>query len=313
MATKSKIQDQTFLFTGTLTEFTRDEAEALVETHGGKVLSGVSAKLNYLVVGEDAGSKLAKAKALGTVTILTEKEFLKLVPKGKSAAKKTTTVKPTKASEAKKETAKASAKAVVSKSDTKKVSNASAIEEVQIGKQIWMAKNLDVTHFRNGDPIPEAKNEEEWIQAGINRIPAWCNYDNNVKNGEKYGKLYNWHAIVDSRGIAPEGWRIPLDSDWNVLQRKCGGKSLGGEQLKSKTLWPDHTLGVDGYGFNALPSGGRNYGGRFHGLNTECYFWTASEDNVFRSVFIRLEYDDISKSTEKKDAGYSVRCLVNKG
>ena len=87
MPTKSKIQDQTFLFTGTLTEFTRDEAEALVEANGGKVLSGVSAKLNYLVVGEDAGSKLEKAKKLGTVKIITEKEFLKMVPKDTSIAK----------------------------------------------------------------------------------------------------------------------------------------------------------------------------------------------------------------------------------
>ena len=77
MPTKPTIQDQTFLFTGTLTEFTRDEAEALVEANGGKVISGVSAKLNYLVVGEDAGSKLAKAKALKTVSIITEKDFLK--------------------------------------------------------------------------------------------------------------------------------------------------------------------------------------------------------------------------------------------
>jgi hypothetical protein len=89
MPTKSKIQDQTFLFTGTLTEFTRDEAEALVEANGGKVLSGVSAKLNYLVVGVDAGSKLEKAKKLGTVKIITEKEFLKMVPKAVSEAKST--------------------------------------------------------------------------------------------------------------------------------------------------------------------------------------------------------------------------------
>jgi hypothetical protein len=85
MPTKSKIQDQTFLFTGTLTEFTRDEAEALVQTHGGKVLSGVSAKLNYLVVGEDAGSKLAKAKALGTVAIISEKEFLAMTSESSSS------------------------------------------------------------------------------------------------------------------------------------------------------------------------------------------------------------------------------------
>jgi hypothetical protein len=82
MSKRAKIAGNTFLFTGTLTEFTRDEAEALVEANGGKVLSGVSAKLNYLVIGEDPGSKLEKAKALGTVKILSEKDFMKILPKG---------------------------------------------------------------------------------------------------------------------------------------------------------------------------------------------------------------------------------------
>ena len=84
MPTKNPIQDHSFLFTGTLTEFTRAEAEALVEANGGKVVSGVSSKLNYLVVGADAGSKLDKAKAITTVNIITEKEFLKRVPKAKT-------------------------------------------------------------------------------------------------------------------------------------------------------------------------------------------------------------------------------------
>ena len=82
MAKTTTIAGNTFLFTGKLTEFTREDAEAHVEAEGGKVLSGVSAKLNYLVVGEDAGSKLAKAEALGTVTILHEKEFLKMMHSG---------------------------------------------------------------------------------------------------------------------------------------------------------------------------------------------------------------------------------------
>jgi hypothetical protein len=85
MAKKESIAGNTFLFTGKLTEFTREDAEAHVEAEGGTVLSGVSAKLNYLVVGEDAGSKLAKAKALGTVTILQEREFLKMMNSGKKA------------------------------------------------------------------------------------------------------------------------------------------------------------------------------------------------------------------------------------
>jgi hypothetical protein len=90
MAKKTIIAGNSFLFTGKLTEFTREEAETHVEAEGGKVLSGVSAKLNYLVVGEDAGSKLAKAEALGTVTILHEKEFLKMMPKKNASSDKTT-------------------------------------------------------------------------------------------------------------------------------------------------------------------------------------------------------------------------------
>ena len=91
MAKTTTIAGNTFLFTGKLTEFTREDAEAHVEAEGGKVLSGVSAKLNYLVVGEDAGSKLAKAEALGSVTILHEKDFLKMMNSGKKAPNNTST------------------------------------------------------------------------------------------------------------------------------------------------------------------------------------------------------------------------------
>ena len=70
---------QSFLFTGTLNELKRSEAEAMVEAQGGKILSGVSSKLNYLVVGEEAGSKLEKAKKIGSIKILSEKEFLRFI------------------------------------------------------------------------------------------------------------------------------------------------------------------------------------------------------------------------------------------
>jgi DNA ligase (NAD+) len=73
------LSGKTFLFTGTMAELKRSDAEAMVEEKGGAILSGVSSKLNYLVVGEDAGSKLEKAKKLGTVSILTEQEFLNLI------------------------------------------------------------------------------------------------------------------------------------------------------------------------------------------------------------------------------------------
>ena len=155
MAKKATIAGNTFLFTGKLTEFTREDAEAHVEAEGGKVLSGVSAKLNYLVVGEDAGSKLAKAKALGTVTILHEKEFLKMMNSGKKAPAKAAPKKTVKATAkaAPKKITKSTAKVnSVSKQDSTKT----AIDEIKIGKQTWCVKNLDVANFRNGDPIPEA-------------------------------------------------------------------------------------------------------------------------------------------------------------
>jgi len=90
-------------------------------------------------------------------------------------------------------------------------------QTVTIGTQVWMTKNLDVSTFRNGDPIPQAKTNEEWKKAGENKQPAWCYYDNDPANGAKYGKLYNWYAADDPRGLAPEGFHIPIPKNWDSL------------------------------------------------------------------------------------------------
>ncbi len=86
-----------------------------------------------------------------------------------------------------------------------------------INGRVWMAENLDVAHFRNGDPIPEAKTDKEWVKAGENKQSAWCYYYNGNVLGEPYGKIYNWYALTDPRGLAPEGWRIPDDADFKDL------------------------------------------------------------------------------------------------
>jgi uncharacterized protein (TIGR02145 family) len=93
---------------------------------------------------------------------------------------------------------------------------------VVIGTQTWMAENLNVSAFRNGDPIPEAKTDEEWVRACNQFQPAWCYYKNNDNLGPKYGKLYNWWAIIDSREISPIGWRIPNSNDLKVLTNYTG-------------------------------------------------------------------------------------------
>jgi uncharacterized protein (TIGR02145 family) len=334
MPTKPTIQDQSFLFTGTLTEFTRDEAEALVEANGGKVVSGVSAKLNYLVVGTDAGSKLDKAKALGTVKILTEKEFLKLVSKGEATTKKRSSEKVTRAVTTKKETVKTNAKSVASNASTKKVSGGVAFEEVKIGKQIWMAENLDVTLFRNGDLIPEAKTDKEWENAGNKKQPAWCYYGNKEGNGKKYGKLYNWYAVIDPRGLAPNGYKVADDSDWLKLnkllsknvERNSFGETLGaqtGVKLRSKDGWSkkgSQIIGTDEYSFSAQAGGWRNESGLFSNILTSFGCWI---DVDLESMYpARLDYIRHSRSfvihnnlpglfecLSCKSNGFSVRCI----
>jgi uncharacterized protein (TIGR02145 family) len=116
-------------------------------------------------------------------------------------------------------------------------------QTVTIGTQVWMTKNLDVDHFRNGDPIPQAKTDEEWKRAGENKQPAWCYYDNDPANGVKYGKLYNWYAVNDQRGLAPGGYHVPSDEEWTVLTDYLGGSDIAGKKMKSKSGWSDYTSG----------------------------------------------------------------------
>ncbi len=90
-------------------------------------------------------------------------------------------------------------------------------QKVRIGKQVWQDKNLDVAFFQNGDPIPQARTQEEWVRAIENEEPAWCYYDNDSTLAETNGKLYNWYAINDKRGLAPKGWMIPKLEDYVAL------------------------------------------------------------------------------------------------
>jgi uncharacterized protein (TIGR02145 family) len=156
-----------------------------------------------------------------------------------------------------------------------------------IGKQTWMSENLNVNHFRNGDQIPEAKTDEEWIKAGDNKQPAWCYYDNDPKNGETYGKLYNWYAVIDSRGLAPLGWRIPVKSDWSYLIDYLGGggssnvklKSTSGWDLGAISKWFKNSNGTNESGFSGLPGGRCDNLGRFYGIGQDGYWWSSTEFN----------------------------------
>ena len=114
-----------------------------------------------------------------------------------------------------------------------------SFKTISIGKQEWMDSNLAVDTFRNGDAIPEAKTKAAWLKAGKEGKPAWCFYNNDPSNETKYGKLYNWYAVNDPRGLAPEGYQVASDKDWQVLKIFLDDdNNLGaGNKLKSQVGW----------------------------------------------------------------------------
>lgn len=190
-----------------------------------------------------------------------------------------------------------------------------ASKEVTIGKQVWMTQNLNVDKFRNGDPIPEAKTDEEWRKAGENGEPAWCYYNNNPDNGDRYGKLYNWYAVNDPRGLAPEGWKIPSDEEWSRLADFLGGKSVAGTKMKSTDFWADYEgksgNGTNESGFSGLPGGNRNYLGSFDSFGKFGYWWSSTEFSADVAWYRCLNSIDgnVLRLFSNKDYGFSVRCL----
>ena len=129
-------------------------------------------------------------------------------------------------------------------------------DEVKIGNQIWMTKNLNLDKFRNGDTIPYAKYDLDWIEAEKNKKPAYGYYDNNPNNESKYGKIYNWYAVIDKRGLAPEGWELPSNKDWEILINELGGEDLAGEKMKATSEnWADFGFGDNSSGLTVEPGG----------------------------------------------------------
>jgi uncharacterized protein (TIGR02145 family) len=182
---------------------------------------------------------------------------------------------------------------------------------VTIGSQVWMADNLNVDRFRNGDIIPEARTAEEWRRANDNKQPAWCYYDNNPANGAMYGKLYNWYAVNDPRGLAPAGWHIPMDAEWSRLFDRLGGMSQAGPRLKSTMGWKNGGNGDNSSGFAGLPSGFRGLSARFNDIGA-AGFWWISTGNAHGLAWDRYQFrsdDYLNTDGNFKGVGCSVRCL----
>jgi uncharacterized protein (TIGR02145 family) len=191
-----------------------------------------------------------------------------------------------------------------------KATNASGgYKTVTIGDQEWMAENLNVERYRNGDLIKEVKEDNQWY---ITNEGAWCYYNNDVSNGAVYGKLYNWYAVNDGRGLCPVGWHVPSDEDWTTLEDYFEGAEWAGGNLKATHHWfSPNADATDESGFGALPGGYRNGWGVNGDLGKDGFWWTADALNSADAWDRTLSYKDgeVGRSANRKTLGFSVRCI----
>ncbi len=191
---------------------------------------------------------------------------------------------------------------------------------VQIGNQIWMAENLKVTHYRNGDFIGNITNNDQWKRQ---KRGAFCRYENKETNSNTYGLLYNWYAVNDYRGLAPEGWHVPSDEEWKELEMYLGiSKSEAddddwrgtdeGAKLKLTAGWNSKGNGTNQSGFSAYPGGFRfHYNGAFDYMGQLACFWTSTKYDHRHawSRYLSAKRSDVLRTWEHRYYGYSVRCV----
>lgn len=188
-----------------------------------------------------------------------------------------------------------------------------AQDAVTIGTQTWMKKNLDVSKYRNGDVIPEVTDPSAWANLTTG---AWCYYENKTKNGTNYGKLYNWYAVNDPRGLAPKGWHIPNEEEWTLLTNQLGGEDSAGGKMKEtgSTHWKSpNTAATNSSGWEGLPGGYRNDKGPFYDLGGSGKWWSSTEGGYYSYyAWVRqlsFPYGFIGRYAFKKRFGFSVRCI----
>jgi len=200
-------------------------------------------------------------------------------------------------------------------------------QTIQIGDQVWMAENLKVTKYRNGDPIPYVTNGADWDKLTSG---AFCIYGNNPENKKMFGNLYNFFAVADSRRIAPLGWHVATHAEWTTLidylkskdestigsASNCIGKSISAQKVWRSASNPE-MIGCDlsknnKSGFNALPGSFRFTDGEFtYPIGGSANFWTSTENGEKLAWNRYLQYDGTRMvyDSGRKAYGLSVRCV----
>ncbi len=181
---------------------------------------------------------------------------------------------------------------------------------ITLGDQVWMAENLRVTHYRNGDSIPNETDAGAW---GGLTTGAYCWYDNEQANGETYGALYNAHTGNDHRGLCPAGWHVPTHAEWTTLTTYLGGISVAGGKMKATSdLWNSlNTDATNSSSFSGLPGGNRKSSGSYASIGYYGIWWSSTEELPDDARYRALGYDFsfVPEGYANKRNGFSVHCL----
>ncbi|WP_243694622.1 fibrobacter succinogenes major paralogous domain-containing protein [Flavobacterium psychrotolerans] len=188
---------------------------------------------------------------------------------------------------------------------------------VIIGTQEWTKQNLNTSHYRNGDIIPQVTDLKQWSNLTTG---AWCYYNNDTQNGTVYGKLYNWYAVNDPRGLAPKNWSIPSQTDWVGLDSYLGGFEAGNKMKEEGVSHWSKSGGNNESGFTGIPGGRISINQSetsiiFHDINEYGVWWSTTSNpsnNYPYYIFLLSCCPSTIITTGYKNYGFSVRCLKNR-
>jgi len=190
--------------------------------------------------------------------------------------------------------------------------SSSSYPSIRIDCNSWMTRNLDVATYANGDTIPMVTDAAAWAALTTG---AYCYYNNDSATyAAVYGKLYNWYAINDSRGLAPDGYHVPSEFEWSTLGTALGGNSSAGGWMKEigTANWNAPNTGATNYSnFTARPGGYRDANGVFHQEGDFGYWWTSTQGTSNFAWNRKLNYNDsvLQGGSAGYKQGLSVRCV----
>lgn len=175
----------------------------------------------------------------------------------------------------------------------------------------WMAANLKVSHYSNGDTIMSGRNLDDISGMAQPKFFFYPNGDS-AANLNRYGRLYTYYVVDDPRGLCPTGWHVASKAEWDTLKLYLGEQEVAGGKLKGTSYWASPNEGADNSTlFNALPAGFRTPDETYPDLTKTAIFWTSSSEELGWALYVKYNYPTLFQAGNDKSKAFSVRCKRN--